>query len=182
MPNTSELKNRQNLIQIWISELVPIHIWIKFRLFVLFNANPPRFRKDWALLNLESVRIENNPITRNSDLTPTERSIRSVYGNYTKTLQTQIDNSLKLDATKQQLYGHLPLISKMIRAQQSMKVGHCWRSKDELKSDVVWLLHYSVGQTIKNINILYIVYTFCVFILCTYVIYIYIYIRTWHNS
>ena len=38
--------------------------------------------------------------------------------------------------TKQQLYGHQPLITKTIKARWTRHAGHCWRSKDELISDV----------------------------------------------
>ena len=39
--------------------------------------------------------------------------------------------------TKQQLYGHLPPIMKTIKIKQTRHVGHCWRSRDELISDVL---------------------------------------------
>ena len=39
--------------------------------------------------------------------------------------------------TKQQLYGHLPLITKTIKVRQTRHIGHCWRSRDELISDVL---------------------------------------------
>ena len=38
---------------------------------------------------------------------------------------------------KQQLYGHLPPISKMIQIRWTRHAGHCWRSKDELIGDVL---------------------------------------------
>ena len=38
--------------------------------------------------------------------------------------------------TKQQLYGHLPPITKTIKVRRTRHGGHCWRSKDELISDV----------------------------------------------
>ena len=40
-------------------------------------------------------------------------------------------------STKQQLYGHLPPITKTIQVRQARHVGHCWRSRDELISDVL---------------------------------------------
>ena len=39
--------------------------------------------------------------------------------------------------TKQQLYGHLPPITKTIKVRRTRHAGHCWRSKDELISDVL---------------------------------------------
>ena len=37
---------------------------------------------------------------------------------------------------KQELYGHLPLITKTIKTRRTRHAGHCWRSRDELISDV----------------------------------------------
>ena len=39
--------------------------------------------------------------------------------------------------TRHQLYGHLPPIMKTIQVRQTRHVGHCWRSRDELISDVL---------------------------------------------
>ena len=39
--------------------------------------------------------------------------------------------------TKQQLYGHLPPITKTIQVRRTRHVGHCWRSREELISDVL---------------------------------------------
>ena len=41
--------------------------------------------------------------------------------------------------TKQQLYGHLPPIAKTIKIRRTIHAGHCWRSRDELISDVLLL-------------------------------------------
>ena len=38
---------------------------------------------------------------------------------------------------KQQLYGHLPFISKTIQVRRARHAGHYWRSKDELISNVL---------------------------------------------
>ena len=44
--------------------------------------------------------------------------------------------------TKHQLYGHLPPITKTIQVRRTRHAGHCWRSKDELTSDVLlWTAH-----------------------------------------
>ena len=39
--------------------------------------------------------------------------------------------------TSHQLYGHLSPITKTIQVRQTKHVGHCWRSRDELISDVL---------------------------------------------
>ena len=40
--------------------------------------------------------------------------------------------------TRHQLYGHLPPITKTIQVRRTRHAGHCWRSKDELISDVLY--------------------------------------------
>ena len=40
---------------------------------------------------------------------------------------------------KHQLYGHQLPITKTIQARRTRHAGHCWRSKDELISDVLLL-------------------------------------------
>ena len=39
--------------------------------------------------------------------------------------------------TKQQLYGNLPPITKTIQVRWTRHVEHCWRSRDELISDIL---------------------------------------------
>ena len=39
--------------------------------------------------------------------------------------------------TKNQLYGHLLRITKTIQVRRTRHAGHCWRSRDELISDVL---------------------------------------------
>ena len=38
---------------------------------------------------------------------------------------------------KQELYGHLPPITKTVKIRRTRHVGPCWRSRDELISDVL---------------------------------------------
>ena len=59
---------------------------------------------------------------------------------YTRMLQAILNKSWKQHPTKQQLYGHLPPITKTIQVRQTRHAGHCWRSRDELISDVLlWI-------------------------------------------
>ena len=39
--------------------------------------------------------------------------------------------------TKHQLFGHLPPITKTIQIRRARNAGHCWRSRDNLISDVL---------------------------------------------
>ena len=58
-------------------------------------------------------------------------------GNYTRTLRAILNKSWRQHPTKQQLYGHLPPITKTIQARRNRHAGHCWRSRDELIRDVL---------------------------------------------
>ena len=57
--------------------------------------------------------------------------------NYTRMLWTILNKSWRQHPTKQQLYGHLPSITKTIKVRRTRHAGHCWRSRDELISDVL---------------------------------------------
>ena len=57
--------------------------------------------------------------------------------NYTSVLQTILNKSWQQQPTTHQLYGHLPPITKTIQVRRTRHAGHCWRSKDELISDVL---------------------------------------------
>ena len=58
-------------------------------------------------------------------------------GNYTRILQAILNKSWRQHPTKQQLYSHQPPIMKIIKVWQTRHTGHCWRSKDELISDIL---------------------------------------------
>ena len=64
-------------------------------------------------------------------------------GNYTRMLRAILNKSWRQHPTKHQLYGHLPPITKTIQARRTRHAGHCWRSRDELISDVLlWTTSY----------------------------------------
>ena len=58
-------------------------------------------------------------------------------GNYTRMLRAILNKSWRQNPTKHQLYGHLPPITKTIQVRRTRNAGHCWRSKDELISDLL---------------------------------------------
>ena len=58
-------------------------------------------------------------------------------GNYARMLWAVLSKSWRQHPTKQQLYGHLSPISKTIQVRRTRHVGHCWRSRDELISDIL---------------------------------------------
>ena len=52
-------------------------------------------------------------------------------------LRAILNKSWRQYPTKHQLYGHLPPISKTIQVRRTRHAGHCWRSRDELISDLL---------------------------------------------
>ena len=58
-------------------------------------------------------------------------------GNYTRMLWAILNNSWRQHPTKQQVYGHLPPITKTIKIRWTRPVGLCRRSRDKLISDVL---------------------------------------------
>ena len=65
------------------------------------------------------------------------RRLKKLDGNYTRLLRAILNKSWRQHPTRHQLYGHLPPITKTIQVRQTRHAGHCWRSKDELISDVL---------------------------------------------
>ena len=57
--------------------------------------------------------------------------------NYTRMLRAIMNKSWKQHPTKQQLYCHLPPITKTIQFRRTRHAGQCWRSRNELISDVL---------------------------------------------
>ena len=67
----------------------------------------------------------------------TKQLEKKLDGNYTRMLWAILNKSWRQHPTKQQLYGHLSPITKTIQVRRTRHVGHCWRSRDELISDVL---------------------------------------------
>ena len=76
--------------------------------------------------------------------TLTKRLERKLDWNYTRMLRAVLNESWRQHPTRHQLYGHLsPPITKTMQVRRTRHVGHCWRSKDELISDVLlWTPSY----------------------------------------
>ena len=69
--------------------------------------------------------------------TLTKRPEKKVDGNYTRMSRAILNKSWRRHPTRRQLYGHLPPITKTIQVRRTRHAGHCWRSRDELISDVL---------------------------------------------
>ena len=77
--------------------------------------------------------------------TLTKRMEKKLDGNYTRMMRAILNKSWRQHPRKPQVYGHLLPITKTIKVRRSRHVGHCWRSRDELISDV-FILNPSYGR------------------------------------
>ena len=79
--------------------------------------------------------------------TLTKRLEKKLNGNYTRMLRAILSKSWRQHPTRHQLYGHLPPITKTIQARRTRHARHCWRSKDQLISDVLlWIPAYDLAK------------------------------------
>ena len=78
--------------------------------------------------------------------TLTKRMEKKLDSNYTRMLRAILNKLWGQHPTKPRQYDHLPSITKTINVKRTRHVGHCWRSRDELISDVIlWIQSY--GRT-----------------------------------
>ena len=79
--------------------------------------------------------------------TLTKRLKKKLEGNYIRMLRAIVNKSWRQHPTRHQLYGHLPPITKTIQVRRTGHAGYCWRSKDELISDVLlWTPAYGQAK------------------------------------
>ena len=79
--------------------------------------------------------------------TLTKRLKKKLDDNYTRMLRGILNKTWRQHPTRHQLYGHLPPITKTIQVRRTRHAGHCWRSKDELISDVLlWTPAYGQAK------------------------------------
>ena len=69
--------------------------------------------------------------------TLTKRLENKLDSNYTRLLRAILNKSWRQHPTMHQRYGHLPPIMKTILVRRTKDAAHCWRSRDELISDVL---------------------------------------------
>ena len=86
--------------------------------------------------------------------TLSKRLEKKVDGNYTRMLGAILNKSWRQHPTRDQPYGHLPPITKTIQVRRTRHAGHCWRSRDELISNVLlWTPTYGwakAGRTTRT--------------------------------
>ena len=61
-----------------------------------------------------------------------------------------LNKSWRQHPTRHQLYGLLPPITKTIQVRWTRHAGHCWRSRDELKNDVLLWTPHMAGQKYEH--------------------------------
>ena len=94
---------------------------------------------------LQTLYCLSNPMNR--PIRPRIFFLWQVIGTYTRMLRAVLNKSWRLHPTRHQLYGHLPPITKTIQVRRTRHAGHCWRSKDELISDVLlWTPTYGCAK------------------------------------
>ena len=77
----------------------------------------------------------------------TKRLEKKLDSNYTRMLRANLNKSCRQHPTKHKPYGHLPPITITIKVRQIKHAGHCWRSRDELISDVLlWTPSYGQAK------------------------------------
>ena len=69
--------------------------------------------------------------------TLTKHIEKKLEGNYTRMLRAILNKSWQQHPTKQQLYGHLPPITKTIQLKRTRHAGHCWR-----RDVLLWIPSY----------------------------------------
>ena len=65
------------------------------------------------------------------------KRLEKLDGNCTRMLRAILNKFWRQHPTRHQLYGHLSPITKTIQIRRTRHAGHCWRSRDELISDVL---------------------------------------------
>ena len=85
--------------------------------------------------------------------TMTKRIAKKLDGNLIRMLRAKLNKYWK-HSTRQQLYGHLLLISKTIKIRRIRLVGNCRRRKDELIRDILlWTPSNGCASVIRSIRI-----------------------------
>ena len=84
--------------------------------------------------------------------TLTKRMEKRLHGNYTRMLWAILNKSWRQHPTKPQLYCHLPSIKKTIKVRWTRHAGHCWRSRNELISNVLLWTPSKSRTTSSNLH------------------------------
>ena len=82
--------------------------------------------------------------------TLTKRLEKKLDGNYARMLREILNKSWRQHPTRHQLYDHQTPMTKTIQVRQTRHAGHCWRSRDELISDVLLWTPKKAGRPART--------------------------------
>ena len=113
-----------------------IYIYICFRLSIIWKSDlNDKMKRSFFQAAVASILLYGC-----TTWTLTKRLEKKLDGNYTRMLRAILNKYWRQHPTRHQLYDHLPPITKTIQVRRTRHAGHCWRSRDELISDVLlWI-------------------------------------------
>ena len=93
---------------------------------------PDNLKRNFFRAVVESVLVYGS-----STWTLTKHLEKKLDGTYTRMLRAALNISWKQHPTNTELYGKIPPLSNSIQERRMRFAGHCWRSKNEIVSDVL---------------------------------------------
>ena len=105
---------------------------VKFRIWLVLSDLTDKMKRSFFQAVVASILLYGC-----TTWTLTKRLEKKLDGNYTRMLRAILNKSWRQHPTRHQPYGNLPTITKTIQVRRTRHTGHCWRSRDELVSDVL---------------------------------------------
>ena len=109
------------------------------------SSLPDNMKRNFFRATVESILLYGS-----SAWTTTKKLENKLDGTYTRMLRAVLNKSWREHPTKEELYGKIPAITSLIKERRTRFAGHCYRSKEELASDLIlWIPahgHTQVGR------------------------------------
>ena len=116
--------------------------WLPYNVITMLFWFPPKLISQ---IHLKWVKYEF--VTMSLHQKTVHGDKKKLDGNHTRMLWAILNKSCRQHPTRHQLYGHLPPVMKTIQVRWTRHTGHCWRSQDELISDVLlWTPAYGQAK------------------------------------
>ena len=93
---------------------------------------PDQLKRNFFRATVESVLVYGS-----ISWTLTSALEKKIDGSYTRMLRAALNKSWTDHLSNAELYGNIPRVTATIRQQRLRFAGHCWRSKNELSSEVL---------------------------------------------
>ena len=87
--------------------------------------------------NFFRATVKSALVYRSISWTLTSALEKKIDGSYTRMLRAALNKSWIDHLSNAELYGNIPRVTATIRQQRLRFAGHCWRSKNELSSEVL---------------------------------------------